>query len=70
MELSICSGPYGGDLKSLSFEMTLETDTRLRVRITDRENKRWQVPNVVKTGRPSAPPKNVHDSNLIYLNFM
>ncbi|KAL0483373.1 lysosomal alpha-glucosidase [Acrasis kona] len=52
------SGPYGRDIKNLKFELTLETDTRLRMRIVDRDSKRWEVPNVVRTGRPTSAPKN------------
>jgi hypothetical protein len=43
--------------------MTLETDTRIRVRITDRTKRRWEVPNIVKTPKPTQPPKNVSLKN-------
>jgi len=52
------SGPYGRDLKNLKFELTMETDTRLRMKIVDRDSKRWEVPNMVKTERPTSAPKN------------
>lgn len=39
-------GPYGNDLPSLNFEIIYETEKRLRLKITDFENKRWQVPNI------------------------
>ncbi len=39
-------------IKSLYLEVTYETDLSLRIRITDPVNKRWEVPNIVKTKGP------------------
>jgi alpha-glucosidase (family GH31 glycosyl hydrolase) len=58
LNLKSGSGPYGGDVPNLKFEMTLETDTRIRVRITDRTKARWEVPDIVQTARPTSAPKN------------
>uniref|UniRef100_A0ACD5X5W5 Uncharacterized protein n=1 Tax=Avena sativa TaxID=4498 RepID=A0ACD5X5W5_AVESA len=38
---------YGPDVKKLSLSASLETDSRLHVRITDADHSRWEVPQVV-----------------------
>ncbi|KAI5009734.1 hypothetical protein ZWY2020_011871 [Hordeum vulgare] len=52
---------FGPDVKSLSLTASLETDSRLRVRITDADHQRWEVPQDA-IPRPAAlgpEPKGV-----------
>ncbi|EGC30327.1 hypothetical protein DICPUDRAFT_157944 [Dictyostelium purpureum] len=44
----ISPGPYGNDIKTLDFQLTFETQQIFRVRITDPNNQRWEVPFVNK----------------------
>ena len=52
----ISSGPYGGDIDSLKLEVFYQTEDMLRIRITDPNNPRWEVPDVVEQSSP--PPEN------------
>ncbi|KAL0486989.1 lysosomal alpha-glucosidase [Acrasis kona] len=53
------SGPYGSDIKNLQLETTFESEDTIRIKITDRDRRRWEVPKVVKTKQPTQPPKKV-----------
>ncbi|KAL6600352.1 hypothetical protein ACP70R_045152 [Stipagrostis hirtigluma subsp. patula] len=50
------SAAYGDDVQKLDVYASLETDSRLRVRITDAEHPRWEVPQDVI---PRAAPQQV-----------
>ncbi|KAN0034008.1 hypothetical protein ACTFIV_000488 [Dictyostelium citrinum] len=43
----ISPGPYGNDIEQLNFQLTFETSQIFRVRITDPNNQRWEVPPTV-----------------------
>eukprot|EP00163_Fabomonas_tropica_P028458 TRINITY_DN5799_c0_g1_i1.p1 TRINITY_DN5799_c0_g1~~TRINITY_DN5799_c0_g1_i1.p1 ORF type:complete len:964 (-),score=240.45 TRINITY_DN5799_c0_g1_i1:111-3002(-) len=47
-------GVFGPDIPTLSVQAIEETNTRLRVRITDNANARWEVPNSILP-RPPIP---------------
>lgn len=51
---------YGPDIQTLSFDVMMETESRIRVKITDSANQRWEVPNVVKTSAPVNKPTNTN----------
>ncbi len=51
------SGPYGNDISLLRMEVFLETETRLRLRIKDAVQKRWEVPNIIQTTTPPVAPQ-------------
>lgn len=50
------ASPYGKDIDTLLLNVTFETDTRLRVRITDPSQARYEVPipTPVKAGTPPS----------------
>jgi alpha-glucosidase len=43
---------FGDDINTLSFQLHYETPSRMRVRITDGENQRWEIPQSV-VSRPT-----------------
>ncbi|XP_037479928.1 probable alpha-glucosidase Os06g0675700 [Triticum dicoccoides] len=54
------STEFGPDVKSLTLTASLETDSRLRVRITDADHRRWEVPqDVIPRPAPGPEPKDV-----------
>ena len=42
LKLSQGSGPFGDDIKNLDLNIFFETETRVRIKITDRNEKRWE----------------------------
>ncbi|CAN6215953.1 unnamed protein product [Urochloa humidicola] len=56
----VASAAYGEDVRKLDVYASLETDSRLHVRITDADHPRWEVPQDVI---PRKSPRNiVHDT--------
>lgn len=62
---------YGEDLKELRFRLYYESQQHLRVRITDMEESRWEVPHVLQSSRivphdivrlSVRPPRLLHSS--------
>jgi alpha-glucosidase len=67
LTLSSGAGPYGDDIKSLSLQIFFETLNRVRVKITDKNEERWEgkinskikktVPaNMIKSKTPERSP--------------
>ncbi|KAK3430580.1 hypothetical protein EUGRSUZ_K01953, partial [Eucalyptus grandis] len=48
---------YGPDVESLRLVASFEASGRLRVRITDAERRRWEVPDDLIPRRPPSPPR-------------
>jgi len=42
---------FGADIATLQLEVLYESDSHLRVRITDPSNQRWEVPKVLQESR-------------------
>jgi hypothetical protein len=40
-------GPYGGDIDTLALSVTFVSSSIVRVHITDANNSRWEVPDVI-----------------------
>ena len=38
------AAPFGADIASLQVDIEAQTDVRLHVKITDPNNKRWEIP--------------------------
>ena len=55
------SGPYGGDIDTLTLYVYYQTEDILRVKIIDPANERWEVPDVIQlTSPPSKPPTSMN----------
>ncbi|CAO2838733.1 unnamed protein product [Amaranthus hypochondriacus] len=54
------SSVYGPDIQLLSFIASLEEDDRLRIRITDADHPRWEVPDNVLPRKPPPQPPSSH----------
>ncbi|KAL3739414.1 hypothetical protein ACJRO7_020779 [Eucalyptus globulus] len=48
---------YGPDVESLRLVASFEASGRLRVRITDADRRRWEVPDDLIPRRPPSPPR-------------
>ncbi|XP_058100817.1 alpha-glucosidase-like [Magnolia sinica] len=57
---------YGPDLPNLIFVASFETNERLRVRITDADHQRWEVPQDIIPRQTSLPRRSMPE-NLQYL---
>ncbi|KAK1260951.1 hypothetical protein QJS04_geneDACA023635 [Acorus gramineus] len=56
------SSIYGPDIQNLVFKASFETNERLRIHITDKDNPRWEVPQQVLP-RPKTPQPTTHSSH-------
>ncbi|XP_021726756.1 alpha-glucosidase-like [Chenopodium quinoa] len=57
LELVKNSSVYGPDIQLLSLTASLETNDRLRLRITDAKHHRWEIPDeILYRSQPPAPP--------------
>jgi alpha-glucosidase (family GH31 glycosyl hydrolase) len=54
---------YGDDISTLSFELFYETQSRVRVRITDAVNARWEIPQTV-IERPQGEQISMDQSDM------
>lgn len=61
------SGPYGNDISTIKFDIFFEDANRVRIRILDANNARWQVPNIIQSSTPDVAPAQV---KLIFFNFL
>jgi len=50
------AGPYGSDIQSLSLQVYYQTQDILRIKISDPNNKRWEVPNINQLQPPTSTP--------------
>jgi alpha-glucosidase len=69
LQLTSGAGPYGADVTNLKFAVVFETENRIRVKIADLEESRWQVPYIIDEDRKvktfnHAPAYNVRVSNI------
>eukprot|EP01027_Heterolobosea_sp_BB2_P018479 GEZU01026024.1.p1 GENE.GEZU01026024.1~~GEZU01026024.1.p1 ORF type:complete len:326 (+),score=53.32 GEZU01026024.1:343-1320(+) len=58
LNLESGSGPYGNDIQQLKLQVFFDTETRLHVKITDANNQRWEVPNIVQVAEPTTAPSD------------
>lgn len=59
VNLASGSGPFGGDVNDLRFDVTFETQQRIHVKLTDKEAERWQVPGVSQATPPDSSPEKM-----------
>ncbi|KAJ5079836.1 alpha-glucosidase [Anaeramoeba ignava] len=53
----ISPGPYGDDIPNLSLNVEYQTETRVRIKIYDPNNARWEVPDVIQNSTNPIPTK-------------
>uniref|UniRef100_A0A7C9CA78 Maltase n=1 Tax=Opuntia streptacantha TaxID=393608 RepID=A0A7C9CA78_OPUST len=58
LELIRTSSVFGPDVQLLSLNASLEDENRLRVRITDANHPRWEIPESVLPRSSSSPPQS------------
>ncbi|KAK9724685.1 hypothetical protein RND81_05G092200 [Saponaria officinalis] len=62
-----CTSIYGRDIKLLSLTASLETNDRLRIRITDANNPRWEIPtSILRRPPPPQPPSPTHHRSILH----
>ncbi|KAF5391184.1 hypothetical protein D9757_003121 [Collybiopsis confluens] len=59
---------FGIDFENLTIQVTYETDTRLRVRIADAENKQFTIPESV-ISRPAPPSTSFTESSDLVFDY-
>ncbi|NP_001408633.1 alpha-glucosidase precursor [Spinacia oleracea] len=63
------SSVYGPDIQLLSITASLESNDRLRVRITDAKHRRWEIPdNILHRHQPPPPPP--HSLSSLYRTLL
>jgi alpha-glucosidase (family GH31 glycosyl hydrolase) len=68
LQLQSGAGPYGRDISRLKLDAYYETETRLRIRITDANAQRWEVPpQFLQSTTPAQAPAN-RQYSLTFLN--
>src|SRR4051812_41704325 len=61
LHLQSGTGPFGDDIRQLLLNIYHETEERVRVKITDKNEKRWEVPaNNIMSSTPSQSPPNLN----------